>query len=188
MNTPAHAIVSLLLWSHEPGWPAATAITAGSWLPDLPMFAFYGYQRARGVDRRVIWSTCYYEPSWQLLFDIFHSFAVMLAIAGLCYWQGSATGMLLAASALLHLCGDLPFHHEDAHRHFLPFSRWRFRSPVSYWDPKRFGRIFFGVECAFVCIGGSYIVWASPHLSMRCFAGANGALYLLDAVRSRLKW
>jgi hypothetical protein len=188
MNTPAHATVSLLLWSHEPGWAAASAVMIGAWLPDIPIFAFFGYHRACGVDRRTIWSTYYYLPEWQLLFDIFHTFVLILAIAALSYFLGSTTGFLLAASALLHLCGDLPFHHEDAHRHFLPFSPWQFFSPVSYWDPNRFGRIFFGLECTFVCIAGSYLVWTNPHMPMRFFAGANGVLYLLNTVRSRLKW
>jgi hypothetical protein len=40
---------------------------------------------------------------------------------------------------LLHVFGDLPLHHDDAHRHFFPFLDWRFRSPVSYWDPAHRG-------------------------------------------------
>ena len=43
------------------------------------------------------------------------------------------------------LC-DLPVHHNDGHRHFLPISNWRFESPVSYWDPAHFGVIFATLE------------------------------------------
>jgi hypothetical protein len=44
---------------------------------------------------------------------------------------------------------DLPLHHEDAHRHFLPFTNWRFISPVSYWDPEYHGRIIAVIEILF---------------------------------------
>ena len=40
---------------------------------------------------------------------------------------------------LLHSLGDFPLHHDDAHRHFFPFSDWRFISPISYWDPAHYG-------------------------------------------------
>jgi hypothetical protein len=40
---------------------------------------------------------------------------------------------------------DLPTHAEDARPPFWPFSRWRFKSPVSYWD-----REFYALPCLFV--------------------------------------
>jgi hypothetical protein len=187
MNTPAHAIASILLWSGEPGWPAAIAITVGAWLPDLPMFAFYGYKKFHGVSDRTIWSKYYYQPGWQLLFDIPHSLFLMISLAALCAWQGFPTGALLFGSAILHLCCDFPLHHEDAHRHFLPFSRWRFLSPVSYWDPKRFGRIIFRCECLFVCAATGFVLWTSPNMPMQFFACINCIAYLFNVIRTRFR-
>lgn len=40
---------------------------------------------------------------------------------------------------------DLPTHAEDARPPFWPFSRWRFKSPVSYWDRK-----FYALPCLLV--------------------------------------
>ena len=37
---------------------------------------------------------------------------------------------------------DLPVHTDDAHRHLLPLSDWRFHSPVSYWDRRYHGAQF----------------------------------------------
>lgn len=49
-------------------------------------------------------------------------------------------------SMVFHSLGDLPVHHDDAHRHFFPFSDYRLISPISYWDPQHYGRIVAGVE------------------------------------------
>jgi hypothetical protein len=49
---------------------------------------------------------------------------------------------------LLHSALDLPVHTDDAHRHFLPLSAWQFHSPVSYWDPRSYGRQVAALEIA----------------------------------------
>ena len=62
---------------------------------------------------------------------------------------------MIGAAALLHLTFDLPFHHDDDHPHFWPFSDWRFTSPLSYWDPAHDGRVIALAEVglAVVLIG-----------------------------------
>jgi hypothetical protein len=47
---------------------------------------------------------------------------------------------------MLHSALDFPFHANDGHRHFFPVSDFRFDSPVSYWDPARFGRAVALIE------------------------------------------
>ena len=59
---------------------------------------------------------------------------------------------------LLHCAFDLPLHHDDAHRHFLPISNWRYQSPVSYWDPAHAGALGAGLEVACV-LGASVVLW-----------------------------
>jgi len=54
--------------------------------------------------------------------------------------------MVFAVAALLHVLTDLPLHHDDGHPHFWPLTNWIYRSPVSYWDPAHYGRIWSLVE------------------------------------------
>ena len=58
--------------------------------------------------------------------------------------------MILCLSMVGHSLLDLPVHNDDAHRHFFPFSNYRFISPFSYWDPNHYGRIVAFVEMALV--------------------------------------
>jgi hypothetical protein len=54
---------------------------------------------------------------------------------------------------IIHILGDFALHHHDAHRHLFPFSDWRFRSPISYWDPRYFGQIVGPLEAIAVVLG-----------------------------------
>ena len=63
----------------------------------------------------------------------------------------------LLASMLLHTLGDLPVHHDDGHRHFFPFSDWRFESPVSYWDSNHHGDWFSVFEISLVVLLGAFL-------------------------------
>ena len=64
---------------------------------------------------------------------------------------------LLFASILLHCLEDLPLHHDDGHRHFWPFSNFRFESPVSYWDPNYYGAIAGQIELGLMLIASVYV-------------------------------
>lgn len=134
MNTPSHSIVNLaVLLPLAPD--AALPILLGSVLPDLPMLVLYGW--AKGIRRqseRQIWGETYWQPLWQTLTHGFHSIPLALAGAGLAYQLNQMPLLLLCLSAVLHSLGDLPVHHDDAHRHFLPLTGYRFISPLSYWD------------------------------------------------------
>lgn len=153
MNTPSHAIVNLALLvpfavgaeSIEPIESVALAtggaIFAGAILPDLPMFVLYVW--AKGIQRQSegqIWSQTYWQPFWQNLTHLFHSIPLALGGAAIAYGTGSTAIALLCLSAALHSLGDLPVHHDDAHRHFMPLSNYRFISPFSYWDRRYHAR------------------------------------------------
>ena len=180
MHTPAHLAVSLLVWRREPGRAAAWAVGLGAALPDLPMFGFYGYQKlvAKSTEH-AIWSTLYFDPGWQLFFDIFNSIPLMLAVMGLSVWRRWRFGWLLAGSALLHLLFDLPLHHDDAHRHLLPLTHWRFVSPVSYWDPAHFGHVVVWVELAGALAACGWVARRGEHRPMRALAWGTLGLYAL---------
>ena len=81
-------------------------------------------------------------------------------------------------SVLLHCGVDLALHHDDAHRHFFPLSDWRYASPVSYWDPRRLGRLGALLEVCSV-IGGSFVLARRGQRSAPGLALAGlSALYL----------
>ena len=124
------------------------------------MFGFYLWQRLiEGHGEASIWSDLYFRPEWQNFFDFFNSVPLILvglAVAALLRQRAS---MLFFASMLLHVALDLPFHVEDAHRHFYPLSDWRFESPLSYWDPAHFGGVVAFAEMT--------LVWTSSALLWR---------------------
>ena len=190
MNTPSHLAISLLVFRRQSTWPAVLAVALGAVLPDLPMFGFYLYQKLwLGTAEQVIWTERYFAPHWQLLFDLFHSIPILATLTLLCWLLPQLRlGTLLFASALLHQFFDLPLHHFDAHRHFLPFSDWRFLSPISYWDPRFYGQIFMWVELATALGTSGYVVWTTEHRPMRITASVTFALFLAFLMFAMLNW
>ncbi len=160
MTTPAHAALSLIVLGRSER--NALPVALGAVAPDAPMLVFYLWERlVRGVSEGRIWSERYFDPGWQVVFDIPSSIPLLALVLGLGVLfgrraasaapgleSGVTTGLrrglrtapaLFVASMILHALGDLPLHREDAHRHFFPVSDWRFTSPVSYWDPDHYG-------------------------------------------------
>ena len=68
------------------------------------------------------------------------------------YYFGWQSVQILFLSMILHSLGDLPVHNDDAHRHFFPFSNYRFISPFSYWDRNHYGSIVSLVEMLLVLL------------------------------------
>ena len=154
MNTPSHAIINLVLLNKPQLQHANLSIVIGGILPDIPIFLFYFWAKfiARLPEAK-IWSQAYYQPLIQNIVAIFHS--IPLAIIGLLisYYFGWEIIQVICISLVLHSLLDLPVHHNDAHRHFFPFSNYRFISPLSYWDPKHYGSIVALIEIFLVLLG-----------------------------------
>lgn len=185
MTTPAHAALSLIVLGRSER--NALPVALGAVAPDVPMLVFYLWERlARGVSEGRIWSERYFDPGWQVVFDIPSSIPLLaFALCVLLVLVGrrstaaegipsagvAATprparltaGALFVASMILHALGDLPLHREDAHRHFFPFSDWRFTSPVSYWDPDHYG--------GYAAIGEVFLVLAVSVFLFRAYRG-----------------
>ena len=176
MNTPAHIVLNAYVLGRGRFARFAWPIAFGALLPDLPMFLFYAYQRGwLSVPERVIWSQAYFLPHWQSLFDVFNSLP-LLALGAALAWRTKRTAWLACfASMALHSCADLFLHHEDAHGHFWPLSAWRFRSPVSYWDPRHYGRVFAALELA-ASLAACALLWRRGG-SWRAIGSVGGALY-----------
>jgi len=155
MTAPGHLIINVLVFGRGDRPAMALPAAIGAVLPDLPQIVFYLWAKIyRGLPEMVIWSDAYFQPAWQAVFHLFHSFP--LALLGLFggLLARSRWAAVLFASLMLHGVGDFLLHHDDAHRHFFPLSDWQFHSPVSYWDPAHFGEIVVVLE-GIVVLGGS---------------------------------
>ncbi|NJN75473.1 MAG: hypothetical protein HC796_03580 [Synechococcaceae cyanobacterium RL_1_2] len=147
MNTPAHVIINLLCLGREENQGIIPSVVVGAILPDAPMFVFYLIEKIiKQTPEDIIWQEAYYDRGWQNFIDLFNSLPLILLALTWSLYLGSKVGTLLCLSMVLHLLGDLPLHHEDAHRHFFPFSDWRFISPISYWDPRYHGLMVAKLE------------------------------------------
>lgn len=166
MNTQAHVIVNLAFLGRAEKvclfWP----IVLGGLAPDAPMFAFYAWQKLVVKAREAeIWSEAYFRAEWQLIFDLPNSIPLALLAVLLAWRLGAPRVMAFFSSVILHCLGDLPLHHDDAHRHFLPVSDWRFESPISYWDPAHHGLLGAGLEAT--ALLAAVAVLARRHPSKR---------------------
>lgn len=78
--------------------------------------------------------------------NFFHSPLLVAVFIGLAYflWRqgryGAGWFFWLSCAAMLHTLIDIPLHYNDGPLLFFPLN-WdiRFFSPVSYWDPERYG-------------------------------------------------
>jgi hypothetical protein len=151
MNTPAHLIFNLTVLGKKNSSLYVLPVMIGALLPDVPMFIFYLVESLIfHTPNRVIWDESYFEPGWQNFIDCFNSIPIILVILAIAWKVKNQFLMLLCFSMLLHIGLDLPVHHDDGHHHFFPFLQWRFESPISYWDPRYFGRIVSLFEAAMV--------------------------------------
>lgn len=183
MITTSHVLLNTALLGRkahpERNWP----LVLGSILPDLPMMLygllmilFHGRWDAAG---RASLNEYHYRQLWV---DWGHS--IPLAVAGLLLFLllKKNWGIYFFAAMLLHDLEDLPLHAEYAHRHFLPFSDWRFFSPISYSDPRHYGAVVAPLEwlAVLLCIG---ILWRrglSPRVQvLLLFIGISQGLWLI---------
>ncbi|MBL1173833.1 hypothetical protein [Pantanalinema sp. GBBB05] len=156
MNTPSHAVINLALLMGQP--QMVLPIAVGAVLPDVPMFVMYAW--AKGVQQqseRQIWTGTYWHPQWQLINHSFHSIPLAAIATTVAYFMDCQAIAWLGLSMVLHSLGDLPVHHDDAHRHWLPFSHYRWISPLSYWDPRHHGTIVAVVEKLLVLVASIYL-------------------------------
>ena len=177
MNTPAHVAVNLLLLARDPDHRQTTAIIGGALIPDLVIIVFYAWQLWLGTAEDVIWSTEYHRPLWQAWIDSFNSIPLVTLALLLGWYFCKPALLLITASMLLHILGDLPLHHDDAHRHFFPLLEWRFASPISYWDPAHYGNWASLFEIAAVTAASIFLYWR--YLLLRPWVSGIFAIYLL---------
>ncbi len=154
MHTYSHAVFTWAVAryvkreeSHAAVWGAA-----GAALPDVPVLAKAAYLLWRHRDsmtkEEFLEALEYFkEPSGKLDLTL-HSLAPVGALLALYKTLGLTNGDSKKA-LLFFLLGwaghnilDFPTHAEDARPPLWPLSRWRWKSPVSYWDRK-----FYALPC-----------------------------------------
>ena len=188
MNTPAHAVLNLVLLGATKEPRRAPPVLVGAVLPDLPIVVLYAYERLRGMSEAWIWRTAYYDPRWQAVIDALHSFPLILAVLGAALVLKWPRLVLLCASMLLHAVVDFFLHHDDAHRHFFPLLDWRFASPVSYWDPRYFGNVMVPAEAIAVVAACVLIARTTPSPLVRSVVAGIALLYLALLVFAFHTW
>jgi len=160
VNTPAHVIFSLAILGPNRAKAFTVAIFLGALLPDVMMMVFYAYEKISGTPEQIIWNQRYFLPAWQNIFDITNSIPLFGIGLWLFWWRRQFSLAWFNASALIHCVLDLLVHQEDSHRHFYPFSDYRFLSPVSYWDPTHYGNHVAIMEILLFVSGSVYLLWA----------------------------
>ena len=189
MNSPAHAIASLLILGREDRPETALPLAVGALLPDAPIVVFYAYQKLwRGRPESWIWSEGYYLESWQGFFDLFNSLPLVLIGLLVARWRAAPRLTAFFASMVLHVFGDLPLHHDDGHRHLYPLSDWRYESPVSYWDPQHHGLIVAPLEALLVIVGGVLLLRRFKNRTPRWLIGGVVALYAVSWAYALAVW
>jgi hypothetical protein len=163
VNTPSHLIINAALWKRATaGGKLAiprSAFLLGAVLPDMPLWLLWAgtlaYHRViRGDASYPIWSEAYdqryfSDPLWIAGYNVFHAPALLLIGLGVLWRFRSSEGkpgswwFWLLAGCLVHSALDIPAHVDDGPLLLFPFE-WsvRFQSPVSYWNPRSFGREF----------------------------------------------
>lgn len=163
MNTPSHLLINAALRKYAAAGSAPSiprsAFLLGAVLPDIPLWLLWAgtlaYHRVvRGDAGYPIWSEAYdrlyfSDPLWMAGHNLFHAPALLLIGLALLWRFRSSPGtrahwlFWLLAGCLVHTGVDIPVHVDDGPLVFFPFE-WstRFHSPLSYWNPRYFGREF----------------------------------------------
>jgi hypothetical protein len=153
MNTQTHVIMGAVLMGRGIS-SKALAGALGGIAPDVPMLLIVLTLKLLGFADRTIFGELYWQNWWQTTNAIGHNFLgwsalVLLGLvmrdrlsASVRSFDGWTLLSLFAGSALLHTAIDFLCHREDAHMSFWPLTRWKFMSPVSYYDSQHFGTWF----------------------------------------------
>ncbi len=133
------------------------ALLFGSIAPDLPLtliaigaIIYDGVNGSLGGDGSVVKSLFedwFFNSPWvKTAHNLFHSPLLDAIYILFGYWlwkKGGKRGgwnFWFALSCMFHTLIDIPIHYDDGPLLLFPLNwTWRFMSPVSYWDPQRYG-------------------------------------------------
>jgi membrane-bound metal-dependent hydrolase YbcI (DUF457 family) len=160
VNTPSHFIMTAAIRQRAGRAPIATRwFLLGAIAPDLALYALslgglLYYTRLQGwsaaASFHYVYDYLYFNnPWWISAHNLLHApliLLVLLALGWRARWRPGGRGHRLfwfAAACALHSAVDIATHFNDGPLLLFPLE-WhtRFASPLSYWDPRHFGRQF----------------------------------------------
>jgi membrane-bound metal-dependent hydrolase YbcI (DUF457 family) len=162
VNTPSHLIINAAIRKRAQG--AGHAIPRGPFLlgavlPDIPLTllwigAYIWYRHIQGNPAVSLmdesFDRLYFtHPLWITSYNTLHAPVLLLTALALLWRSRGREGsrrqwwFWFFAGCLVHSALDIPVHVTDGPLLFFPLE-WsiRFHSPVSYWDPRHYGRQF----------------------------------------------
>jgi hypothetical protein len=191
VNTPSHLIINAALRRRAAtsGLTIPRSFLLAAVLPDIPLFilwlgsyAYFRYVAGDAsfspMDQRL--DQLYFtNPVWIAGHNMLH--APLLLIAALAaLWRfrrlpatRGGWWFWFAAGCLVHTALDIPTHVDDGPVLLFPLDwSYRFQSPISYWDPRHFGREFGWFELGLNVVLLVYLAW--PWLMRRLLRRGQG--------------
>lgn len=168
----------------------AWAGALGGAIPDLPMILIVLALKLAGVPARTIFGELYWQNWWQVTNAIGHNFWLWsgLIVLSLIMRDRLSSSVrtfdnwtivsLFAGSALLHTVIDFFCHREDAHMSFWPLTRWKFMSPLSYYDPAHYGLWFSLFEATLGLILAAILFRRFSSVILKCCLALAIAMYV----------
>ncbi len=180
MRTYSHFLVTALIGERLKSRTRLRlgAFLAGSVAPDVPLFlltiGYYFYRRltdaagSQGLYGPTYDNLFYNNPIWITSHNLLHAplIIVPLALVGLYWWRRkhswAAVLFWFSTACALHTVIDVFTHHADGPLLLFPLDlEYRFASPVSYWHPAFYGKIFATIETLVDLVIAAYLatVW-----------------------------
>ncbi len=158
METYAHSFFTWVLAKHgiRAGRTAGISGAVGAALPDVPAFvaAAYYFDEFDSMPREQLLDSMYFTGPFGATGSALHSIVPVGGLLAL-YWVlrlGRFDGNRILLWFLLgwvgHTVVDFLTHVDDLRPLFWPLSDWRWASPVSYYNPRYYGREFMLVSHA----------------------------------------
>lgn len=160
----------------------------GGAAPDLPLIvmtvvatAWFMVVRGWGIGDSLshVFRDLYFSnPFWKLANNLLQAPAMLLLWLGMIVlirrrWPSLGRTLLwFLAGMVIHVAVDIPVHHDDGPLLLFPFE-WtvRFRSPVSYWDPRHHGAVVGMVEYA---LAAGLVLYLLRHRLRRMWGRLRG--------------
>lgn len=166
METYGHAFFTAVIARYSfKASPVATAASAlGAVLPDLPAFVAVAYywDSRNSMPLENLLDVIYFTGPFGRTGILLHStvlvslLLVFYWLLGVGKWDKRKILLWFLAGWAGHTLVDFLTHGDDARPLFWPISDWKWKSPVSYYNPLHYGREFFLVEHGAILL---IIIW-----------------------------